>query len=105
MTEGAPAWLWPGKTRPVTWALLLPLAALLLWAVWTYNRFIREGGENPVFRVGFNSWRENLETGWTWDDNSFSTNQIAHPYHGNLYYNAARSNGYSYWQSIPFAFA
>ena len=25
----------------MTWALLLPLAALLLWAVWTYNRFIR----------------------------------------------------------------
>jgi hypothetical protein len=27
-----------------------------------------------------------------------------HPYHGNLYYNAARSNGYSYWASAPFAF-
>ena len=73
--------------------------------VWSYDRFIREGGENPVFRIGFNSWQENLETGWTWDDNNFTTNQYAHPYHGNLYYNAARSNGYTFWQSVPFAFA
>ena len=73
--------------------------------VWTFNRFIREGGENPVFRIGFNSWAENLSAGWEWDDNSFSTNQIAHPYHGNLYFNAARSNGYDYWESAPFAFA
>ena len=73
--------------------------------VWTYNRFIREGGTNPVFRIGFNSWSENLQAGYNWDDNSFSTNQIAHPYHGNLYFNAARSNGYSFWQSAPFAFA
>jgi LemA protein len=25
----------------VSWALLLPLAALLLWGAWTYNRFVR----------------------------------------------------------------
>jgi hypothetical protein len=74
-------------------------------AVWTFDRYIREGGTNPVFRIGFNSWQENLEAGWTWDDNSFSTNQFSHPYHGSLYYNAARSNGYSYWESIPFTFA
>lgn len=73
--------------------------------VWTFDRFIREGGENHVFRTGFRSWGENLKSGWNWDDNSFSTNQFAHPYHGNLYFNAARSNGFSYWQSMPFAFA
>jgi hypothetical protein len=73
--------------------------------VWSFDRFIREGGTNHVFRVGFNSWQENLEAGWTWDDNSFQTNQISHPFHGSLYYGAARSNGYSYWQSLPFTFA
>ena len=73
--------------------------------IWTYDRFIREGGENPVFRVGFNSWAENLEAGFNWDDNSFTTNQFAHPYHGSLYFNAARSNGYDFWQSVPFVFA
>lgn len=73
--------------------------------VWSYDRYIREGGANPVFRIGFDSWRENLEAGWSWDDNSFGTNQFAHPYHGSLYFNAARSNGYEFWNSVPFAFA
>lgn len=73
--------------------------------VWTYDRYIREGGANPVFRIGWRSWQENLEAGWEWDDNSFTTNQFAHPYHGNLYFNAARSNGYGFWESMPFAFA
>jgi hypothetical protein len=72
--------------------------------VWSYDRFVREGGENPVFRIGFNSWKENLQAGFTWDDNNFNTNQFAHPYHGSLYFNAARSNGYSFWESVPFAF-
>ncbi len=73
--------------------------------IWSYNRYIRQGGENPGFRIGFNSWQENFENGYEWDDNSFATNQFAHPYHGSLYFNAARSNGYDFWQSIPFAFA
>jgi len=73
--------------------------------IWFYDRYIREGGTNPGFRIGFNSWAENLKNGMEWDDNSFSTNQFAHPYHGNLYFNAARSNGYSFWESAPFVFA
>jgi hypothetical protein len=73
--------------------------------VWSFDRYIREGGTNPVFRIGFNSWEENLVAGYNWDDNQFSTNQLSHPYHGNLYYNAARSNGFSYWESVPFTFA
>ena len=73
--------------------------------IWSYDRYIREGGTNPGFRIGFDSWGHNLESGFNWDDNNFNTNQMAHPYHGNLYFNAARSNGYSFWESVPFAFA
>ena len=73
--------------------------------VWAYDRYIRESGTNPGFRIGFNSWAENLTNGFEWDDNSFSTNQFAHPYHGSLYFNAARANGYDYWESMPFTFA
>jgi hypothetical protein len=72
--------------------------------IWFYDRYIREGGTNPGFRVGFNSWRENLSNGWEWDDNNFTTNQFAHPYHGSLYFNAARANGYDFWESIPWTF-
>ncbi|RKZ13683.1 hypothetical protein DRQ50_10105, partial [bacterium] len=48
--------------------------------IWTFDRHIREGGENPAFRIGFNSWKENLEAGFEWDDNHFATNQFSHPY-------------------------
>lgn len=34
---------------------------------------------------------------------NFNTNLFAHPYHGNLYFNAARTNGMNFWQSYPFA--
>ncbi len=72
--------------------------------IWSYDRYIRAGG-GAGFRTGFNSWQENLINGFEWDDNNFNTNQFAHPYHGNLYFNAARSNGYSFWESVPFVFA
>lgn len=71
--------------------------------VWSYNRWIRPGG-GEGFRIGFRSWGENIKNGFEWDDNNFNTNQFAHPYHGSLYFNAARSNGYTFWESIPFAF-
>jgi hypothetical protein len=72
--------------------------------VWSYDYYLRPDG-NDGFRIGFNSWKENLKNGFEWDDNSFNTNQFAHPYHGSLYFNAARSNGYSFWESVPFVFA
>jgi hypothetical protein len=72
-------------------------------AVWSYNRYIRPGG-GEGFKIGWTSWNESFENGFDWDPNNFSTNQFAHPYHGNLYFNAGRSNGFSYWESMGFAF-
>ena len=53
-------------------------------------------------RVGFNSWKHNLNTGWEWDFDRFGMNFIAHPYTGGLNFTSARSNGYNFWESIPF---
>jgi hypothetical protein len=30
---------------------------------------------------------------------------FAHPFHGSLYFSAARTNGFNYWASVPFAIA
>lgn len=30
---------------------------------------------------------------------------FAHPYHGSMYFGAARANNYDFWESVPFAFA
>ncbi|WP_214070679.1 DUF3943 domain-containing protein [Mucilaginibacter sp. dw_454] len=42
-------------------------------------------------------------TSWTWDDDPFTTNQFGHPFHGSIFYNTFRSNGYTFWQSVPAA--
>ncbi len=48
-------------------------------------------------------WKRNLKSGWEWDSDKFGINFIGHPHSGNYYFNVARSNGYSFWGSLPFA--
>ncbi len=68
--------------------------------VWGFNRYIM----NEEFaRISLNSVRRNIKHGFVWDNDQFSTNLFAHPYHGNLYFNLARSNGMTFWESIPYA--
>jgi hypothetical protein len=69
---------------------------------WAFNRYVTE---QFWARVSPAAWRRNFDIGWTWDDNDIQTNQFAHPYHGALYYNAIRANGYSFWASAPWTFA
>lgn len=47
--------------------------------------------------------RRNFTDGLVWDNDLFSTNMFAHPYHGSLYFNAARTNGLAFWESVPYA--
>lgn len=54
-------------------------------------------------QVTWSDLGHNFKTGFVWDNDGFSTNLSAHPYHGNLYFNAARSNGLNFWESAPFA--
>src|SRR5688500_6252029 len=48
-------------------------------------------------------WKNNFKKGPEWDVDRFGTNFIGHPHTGNYYFNIARSNGYSYWGSLPYA--
>ncbi|MDB5200876.1 MAG: hypothetical protein JWQ27_285 [Ferruginibacter sp.] len=54
-------------------------------------------------RVSTKTWAYNLKHGFEWDTDRFGTNFIGHPHTGNTYFNVARSNGYNFWQSIPYA--
>ena len=45
---------------------------------------------------------DNFRNGFVWDNDQFSTNQFAHPYHGNLYFNGARTHGLTFWESCPY---
>jgi hypothetical protein len=50
-------------------------------------------------RVTPKTWWENMEHGWVWDLDDFVVNQIGHPYQGSNYFNAARANGLSFYES------
>ena len=68
--------------------------------VWSFDRYAING---PYAHINFSTIKQNIKTGFVWDNDMFVTNLFAHPYHGGLYFNAARSNGMNFWQSIPFA--
>lgn len=70
--------------------------------VWAFDRFVLNA---DFARISPATISHNIRNGFVWDNDKFSTNLFAHPYHGSLYYNTARSNGLSFWQSAPYAFA
>ena len=69
-------------------------------AVWAFDRFIVN---ESWARINGKTIRNNFRRVLMWDSDQFTTNLFSHPYHGGLYFNAARNNGLNFWQSIPFA--
>jgi len=67
--------------------------------VWAYDNYLMQE-EWAV--IGTNSVKKNFDHGFEWDSGKFDMNQFAHPYHGNIYFNAARSNGLNFYESIPY---
>jgi hypothetical protein len=57
------------------------------------------------YRVSMGSIRHNLHSSWVEDRDPFEINQMGHPYQGSVYYNIARSNGLTFWESLGYAFA
>ena len=63
----------------------------------SFNRFITR---DPYSYISFQNFIDHQRlSAWDWDDNQFTTNQIDHPFHGQIYFNAFRSNGYNFYQS------
>ena len=67
---------------------------------WAYSRYIMK---EEWAEVSIKTWKNNFKYGWEWDTDNFGTNFIIHPRAGSDYFNVARSNGYSFWASYPFA--
>ncbi|RKH02599.1 DUF3943 domain-containing protein [Corallococcus praedator] len=95
LKEGPVAQATPPTRHP--WRALAEVTAVNL-VVWGYDRVVGK----EYARVDLHTWKENLRTGFVWDGDGFPENQIAHPYHGSLYFTAARDNGFSYVGSLPF---
>jgi len=63
----------------------------------TFNRFITK---DPYSYISFKNFIDHQRlSAWDWDDNQFTTNHLDHPYHGQLYFNSFRSNGYNFYES------
>ncbi len=66
----------------------------------SYNRFVTQ---SDFAKISWSTIKSNFQTGFVWDTDPFTVNLFGHPYQGGLYFNAARSNGMSFWQSYPYA--
>ncbi len=78
---------------------------ILEFIPWALARWIRNW-EDPAdnwAKVTPETWWRNITHGWEYDGDAFETNNFAHPYHGALFFNAGRTNGYDFWESTAFA--
>lgn len=90
-----------GKTKKYFWrgagTLMLTEAIPLV-----YDRYV---ANKDYARISFKTIGDHFKfSAWQWDDDGFTENQFGHPYHGNLFFNTFRNNGYGYWESVPAAF-
>ncbi|MEO8485908.1 MAG: DUF3943 domain-containing protein [Betaproteobacteria bacterium] len=90
---------WLGDAR----SYAIPAAEVVLFDVLlnVYNRHTVGGDYESTLRT----IRQNLRGGWSVDRDPFSTNQLGHPYQGQMHYSFARSAGLSFWESTGFALA
>lgn len=80
----------------------LPALEIVGWNL-LQNRWSYYAGNRAVYDVGLSSWGGSFRK-WWWDRDSFTTNELAHPYMGSLYFNMARSSGLPFWESFGYAF-
>lgn len=73
---------------------------MLMVIPWYFNRHV---SDDSTAVVTFDTWKRNVVQGMEWDRDAFKTNMWAHPMHGGMFFNSARSNGYNFWQSATFS--
>jgi hypothetical protein len=79
--------------------------AILEFIPWALAKWIRtwEDPSKNWANVSSESWWRNFSKGFEYDGDNFTTNNFAHPYHGALFFNAGRSNGYNFWESTAWS--
>ena len=65
-----------------------------------FDRFVIK---SDFAQTTFKTLKRNFTDGMVWDNDFFTTNMFAHPYHGGLYFNAARTNGLTFWESAAYS--
>ena len=86
---------------PKRWDVAALEVGALNFVTWAFGHYVLDGYWT---QISMNSVDINLRHGFEWDPNMFKNNFSSHPYHGNTYFNAARTNGMNFWESFPFGF-
>ncbi len=79
----------------------------ILWSVpeqvtnWNKKEIFDRQRINEVGLTGI--WKENIQAGPVWDEDSFFFNWICHPWAGAVYYMSARGSGFKRWESFAYA--
>lgn len=68
-------------------------------ALWSFDRFVLKG---DYAYINIHTIKSNFKEGFKWDNDQMPTNMFGHPYTGGLYYNSARANGFTFWESSAF---
>lgn len=86
---------------PRRWDAAALEVGALNFITWAFGHYILDGYWT---QISMETVDINLRHGFEWDPNMFKNNFNSHPYHGNTYFNAARTNGMTFWESVPYGF-
>jgi Domain of unknown function (DUF3943) len=80
----------------------IPLAEVILvnTGIWAYNYVVGK----DFAKISGDSIKQNFNKGWIVDTDDFWANQLLHPVHGNVTFNAARSMGLNFYESFGYSF-
>jgi len=83
-------------------SLLIPVAEAigLNLSLGAFNAYV---GQSEFAKISFKTIEHNFKRGFSTDADGFITNMWAHPFHGSIYFNMARSNGFNYYASLGVA--
>ena len=82
----------------------IPAAEIVIFDV-LLNLFDRAYFGCCDFDTDFNSIKNNLRRGFHTDSDTFTVNQLGHPYQGSMYHGFARASGLNFWEGFAYAFA
>jgi hypothetical protein len=93
---------WESKKHFWFGAMEIAILEFIPWAMAKWIRNWEDPADNWA-NVSKETWWRNISMGWEYDGDNFQTNNFAHPYHGALFFNAGRTNGYDFWESTAWA--
>ncbi|MFN7989150.1 MAG: DUF3943 domain-containing protein [Thermoanaerobaculia bacterium] len=70
--------------------------AAALAVPWALDRYV---ADDEWSHISMRTLGGNVRAGFCYDDDDLLMNQMGHPLHGSAYFNAGRTNGFTFWES------